>query len=93
MKFRVIKPFNLNGIVRMPDQILEMDINQAGKFRSMGLIGQVVPEHAVLYPSQKAVQTHKERAVKEPTEKRDGRKKKEAAPAPEIPEDIKDRVE
>lgn len=100
MNFRVIRPFDFNGVIRMPGQILEMDIVRAGKLRSMGLIGQVAPEHAVLRPSQKAVQPRKPRAVREPTEKRFGGKKstkkrssrkKKEAPAPEIPKDTEVR--
>jgi len=59
MQCRVIRPFRWNGNVRMPNQIVEMDVAQAGRLRSMGLIGQV---EQPLAP--------KERAVKKPSERR-----------------------
>ncbi|HUV64422.1 MAG TPA: hypothetical protein VMW24_11030 [Sedimentisphaerales bacterium] len=66
MQYKVIRPFRWDGNVRMPGQIVEMDISQAGRLRIMGLIGQV--EQAV---------APKERAIRKPSERRTRKPRKE----------------
>jgi len=72
MQCKVIRPFNLNGVVRMPGQIVEMDFAQAGRMRRMGLVGQ-----AVTPPAEYTVAPEPERAVKKPAERRRRKAKKE----------------
>ncbi len=66
MQCRVIRPFRWNGHVRMPGQIVEMDVAQAGRMRSMGLVGQV-----------EQAGPPRERAVKGPSERRANPRKKQ----------------
>jgi len=69
--FRVKRPFRFNGRVVMPGQIIaEPDLVQAGRLRSMGLVGMVDPERATAPPAERAVAPQPERAVKPPSETR-----------------------
>jgi len=82
MQFKVNRAFKFNGIIRMPGQIVELDIERAARLRSMGLIGQA--EQAISPPTERAVAPKPEQAVKRPTEKRiyKPRKKKVEDEAP-----------
>lgn len=75
MNFRVSRPFKWHGNVRMPGQIIAMDVGEASKFRAMGLIGQT--EQAVAPPTEHTVAPEQERAVKKPAERRSRKAKKE----------------
>ena len=78
MQFKIIKPFRWRGNVRMPGQTVEMELSEAGRLRSMGLIGNAGPERAVKPPPERAIEPRPERAVKEPPERRTRRTKNEA---------------
>jgi len=52
------------------EMLTRMEIAQAGRLRSMGLVGSAGPELAVKPPAEKAIETRPERAVKEPQERR-----------------------
>jgi len=74
MRFKVIKPFRLDGLVRMPGQMVEMDVGEASRFRAMGLIGRT--EQAVAPPAERTIPPGPERAVKPPGEHRTYRPRK-----------------
>lgn len=80
MQCKVIRPFRWNGNVRMPGQIVEMDVAQTGRLRSMGLVGQVDPERATKPPSERPGPKKPDRAVKKPPERRGHKRKAEPEP-------------
>lgn len=78
MRYKVIKPFRFYGLVRMPGQMIEMDIQQAARIRTMGLISPT--EQAVAPPTERTKPPEPERAIKTPGEhrsKKSGKKKKD----------------
>lgn len=70
MQFRVIRPFRLGSVVRMPGQIVEMELVQGARLRAMGLVGNVPREQAVAQPMERAVAPGSKHAADPPRERR-----------------------